>query len=148
MRAAGFIGAEESVFERLENLNWTLAEKKDAVRYASGQIVEFHRMTKGAVRDGKRELKFLSGEQWRVKGKEGDSVIIERTAPQRLSREAGARDRGSGSGEREGDHLGVVLSAGVWGWGGGTGFGGNRGQYVSFCREGTDNPRRCAAGDC
>ena len=83
MRAAGFIGAEESVFERLENLNWTLAEKKDAVRYASGQIVEFHRMTKSAVRDGKRELKFLSGEQWRVKGMEGDSLIIERTAPRK-----------------------------------------------------------------
>jgi hypothetical protein len=71
------------VFERLENLNWTEAQKKDAVHYAPGQIVEFHRMTKGAVREGKREPKFLSGEQWRVKRKQGASVIIERNGAER-----------------------------------------------------------------
>ena len=78
LRVAGLIGVEESVFDRLENLNWTEAEKRDAVNYAPGQIVEFHRMTKGAVRDGKREPKFLSGEQWRVKQREDNRVIIER----------------------------------------------------------------------
>jgi ATP-dependent exoDNAse (exonuclease V) alpha subunit len=64
-------------------LNWTEAEKRDAVNYAPGQIVEFHRMTKGAVRDGKREPKFLSGEQWRVKQREGDRVIIERNGAEK-----------------------------------------------------------------
>jgi conjugative relaxase-like TrwC/TraI family protein len=83
MKAAGFIGAEESVFDRLENLSWTEAEKRDAVNYAPGQIVEFHRMTKGAVRDGKREPKFLSGEQWRVTQCEGDRVIIERNGAEK-----------------------------------------------------------------
>jgi conjugative relaxase-like TrwC/TraI family protein len=84
LRAAGIIGAEEAIFERLENLNWTLAQKKDAVHYVPGQIVEFHRMTKGAERDGKREPKFLSGEQWRVKRKEGLSVIIERNGAEKV----------------------------------------------------------------
>jgi hypothetical protein len=77
------IGTEESVFERLENLNWTEAEKRDAVNYVPGQIVEFHRMTKGAVRNGKREPKFLSGEQWRVKRKEAGSVILERNGAEK-----------------------------------------------------------------
>jgi ATP-dependent exoDNAse (exonuclease V) alpha subunit len=83
MRAAGFIEAEERVFERLENLNWTEAEKRDAVHYVPGQIIEFHRMTKGVVRDGKRDPKFLSGEQWRVKQREGDRVIIERNGAEK-----------------------------------------------------------------
>ena len=84
LRAAGLVGPEESVFERLENLNWTLAQKRDAVQYAPGQIVEFHRMTKGAERDGKREPKFLSGEQWRVKRKEAGSVVVERNGAEKL----------------------------------------------------------------
>ena len=83
LRAAGLIGPEESVFERLENLNWTLAQKRDAVHYAPGQIVEFHRMTKGAERDGKREPKFLSGEQWLVKRKEAGSVVVERNGAEK-----------------------------------------------------------------
>jgi conjugative relaxase-like TrwC/TraI family protein len=83
LKAAGLIGTEEGVFERLANLNWTLAQKKDAVHYAPGQIVEFHRMTKGAVRDGKREPKFVSGEQWRVKRKEAGSVILERNGAEK-----------------------------------------------------------------
>jgi conjugative relaxase-like TrwC/TraI family protein len=83
LKAAGFVEAEDKVFERLENLNWTEAEKKDAVHYSPGQIIEFHRMTKGGVRDGKREPKFLSGEQWRVKRKEGGSVIIERNGAEK-----------------------------------------------------------------
>jgi conjugative relaxase-like TrwC/TraI family protein len=83
LRAVGLVGAEESEFERLENLNWTLAQKKDAVQYAPGQIVEFHRMAKGAVRYGKRDPKFLSGEQWRVKRKEGGSVVIERNGAEK-----------------------------------------------------------------
>jgi conjugative relaxase-like TrwC/TraI family protein len=84
LRVAGLIEAEERVFDRLENLNWTEAEKRDAVYYLPGQIVEFHRMTKGTVRDGKREPKFLSGEQWRVNRKDNGLVIIERNGAEKL----------------------------------------------------------------
>jgi conjugative relaxase-like TrwC/TraI family protein len=78
LRTAGLIGATEETFERLENLNWTEAQKRDAVNYAPGQIVEFHRITKAIPSGQRREPKFLSGEQWRVKRREGNSVIIER----------------------------------------------------------------------
>jgi conjugative relaxase-like TrwC/TraI family protein len=83
LRTAGLIGATEETFERLENLNWTEAEKKDAVNYTPGQIVEFHRITKAVASGQKREPKFLSGEQWRVKRREGNSVIIERNGAER-----------------------------------------------------------------
>ena len=41
-------------------------------------------MTKGAVRDGKREPKFSSGEQWRVMRREGGSVIMERNGAEKM----------------------------------------------------------------
>ncbi|MFY9984531.1 MAG: MobF family relaxase [Chthoniobacterales bacterium] len=78
LRRLGLLGAEEQLFTRLENLNWTEAEKTDAVHYAPGQVVEFHRITKGVRRDGAQEAKFLSGEQWRVKRRDGTRVIVER----------------------------------------------------------------------
>ena len=40
-------------------------------------------MTNGTERDGKREPKFLSGEQWRVKRKEAGSVVIERNGAEK-----------------------------------------------------------------
>ena len=83
LRSAGLIGTKEQAFERLENLNWTEAQKKDAVNYTPGQIVEFHRITKAGATGQKREPKFLSGEQWGVKRREGNSVIIERNGAER-----------------------------------------------------------------
>jgi hypothetical protein len=83
LRTAGLIGTKEQTFERLENLNWTEAQNKDAVNYTPGQIVEFHRITKAVATGQKREPKFLSGEQWRVKRREGNSVIIERNGAER-----------------------------------------------------------------
>ena len=82
LRRLGLLGAEEKFFTRLENLNWTLAEKRDAVHYVPGQVVEFHRITKGVRRDGVQEGKFLSGEQWRVKRKRG-AVIVERNGAEK-----------------------------------------------------------------
>lgn len=48
--------------ERLKRLNLTDSQKSDAITYAPGQIIEFHKITKGANREGK----FKSGEQWEV----------------------------------------------------------------------------------
>ena len=44
-------GPEHSV-SRLERLNLTDSQKRDLVTYEPGQIVEFHRIAKGAVRRG------------------------------------------------------------------------------------------------
>jgi len=83
LRAAGVISAEEQIFTRLENLNWTLAEKMDPIHYLPGQVVEFHRITKGIARGETREPKFLSGEQWQVKRREGNRVFIERNGAEK-----------------------------------------------------------------
>ena len=44
--------------------------------YESGQIVEFHRIARGAVRRGVRERRFKSGEQWEVLHREEGIVIV------------------------------------------------------------------------
>jgi hypothetical protein len=46
------------------------------VTYKPGQIVEFHRMAKGAVRSGVQEKRFKSGEQWEVLRREEGAVIV------------------------------------------------------------------------
>ncbi len=83
LRRLGLLGVEEQTFTRLENLNWTEGEKRDAVHYRPGQVVEFHRITKGVRRDAVQETKFLSGEQWRVKRREGTRVIVERNGAEK-----------------------------------------------------------------
>jgi conjugative relaxase-like TrwC/TraI family protein len=83
LRRLGLLGVEEQSFTRLENLNWTLAQKQDAVHYTPGQVIEFHRITKGVRREGVQEAKFLSGEQWRVKRREGNRVILERNGAEK-----------------------------------------------------------------
>ena len=68
-------GAEHSV-TRLERLNLTESQQRDAVTYEPGQIVEFHRIAKGAVRRGVQEKRFKSGEQWEVLRREEGGVIV------------------------------------------------------------------------
>jgi hypothetical protein len=48
----------------------------DAVSYESGQIVEFHRIARGAVHRGVKEKRFRSGEQWEVLRREEGAVIV------------------------------------------------------------------------
>ena len=83
MRCRGLIGTEERVFTRLQNLNWTESERSDAVDYVPGQVVEFHRITPGVRRNGLKDPKFLSGEQWRVKRKDGERVVLERNGAEK-----------------------------------------------------------------
>src|ERR1700730_4740172 len=68
-------GAEHSV-TRLERLNLTESQQRDAVTYEPGQVVEFHRIAKGAVRRGIQERRFKSGEQWEVLRREEGAVIV------------------------------------------------------------------------
>src|ERR1700736_1466793 len=68
-------GAEHSV-TRLERLNLTESQQRDAVIYEPGQVVEFHKIAKGAVWRGVREKRFKSGEQWEVLRREEGCVIV------------------------------------------------------------------------
>jgi hypothetical protein len=47
-----------------------------------GQVVEFHRITLGVHRNGSKDPKFLSGEQWRLKRK-ADCVFLERNGAEK-----------------------------------------------------------------
>jgi hypothetical protein len=67
--------SEHSV-TRLQRLNLNDAQLRDAVTYESGQIVEFHRIARGAVRRGVQERRFKSGEQWEVLHREEGIVIV------------------------------------------------------------------------
>jgi hypothetical protein len=66
----------EHSLTRLERLNLTDSQQSDAVTYEPGQIVEFHRIARGAVRKGVKEKRFKSGEQWEVLRREEGAVIV------------------------------------------------------------------------
>jgi hypothetical protein len=63
---------------RLQRMNLTDSQQRDAVTYEPRQIVEFHRMAKGAVRRGVQEKRFKSGEQWEVLRRKEGAVIVGR----------------------------------------------------------------------
>jgi ATP-dependent exoDNAse (exonuclease V) alpha subunit len=52
MKEKGLLLDSEHSVTRLQRLNLTDSQQRDAVTYEPGQIVEFHRMAKGAVRRG------------------------------------------------------------------------------------------------
>ena len=80
MKEKGLLSDTEHSIRRLERLNLTDAQQRDAVTYEPGQIVEFHRIAKGAVRNGVREKRFKSGEQWEVLRREEGAVIVKKDA--------------------------------------------------------------------
>jgi len=49
-----------------------------------GQIVEFHKIAKGASRTGVQEKRFKSGEQWEVLRREEGSVIVGKDGVEKL----------------------------------------------------------------
>ena len=51
MKEQGLLSDSEHSVTRLQRLNLTDSQQRDAVTYEPGQIVEFHRMAKGAVRE-------------------------------------------------------------------------------------------------
>src|ERR1700693_837847 len=52
MKEHGLLSYSEHSVTRLQRLNLTDSQQRDAVTYEPGQIVEFHRMAKGVVRKG------------------------------------------------------------------------------------------------
>jgi plastocyanin len=78
MKEEGLLSDTEYSIRQLERLNLTDSQQRDAVTYEPGQIVEFHRIAKGAVRNGVREKRFKSGKQWEVLRREEDAVIVKK----------------------------------------------------------------------
>jgi hypothetical protein len=76
MQEKGLLSDSEHSVTRLQRLNLTDAQQRDAVTYEPGQIVEFHKIGKGAFRGGAQEKRFKSGEQWEVLRREEGSVIV------------------------------------------------------------------------
>jgi hypothetical protein len=76
MKEKDLLSDSEHFITRLQRLNLTDSQQQDAVTYQPGQIVEFHRMAKGAVRGGVQEKRFKSGEQWEVLRREEGIVIV------------------------------------------------------------------------
>jgi conjugative relaxase-like TrwC/TraI family protein len=63
----GFLSGEEYVVKRLEKLNWTESQRRDAINYNLGHVVEFHRRGKGG---------FKSGERWEVARCNSQNVVV------------------------------------------------------------------------
>jgi hypothetical protein len=76
MKEKGLLLDPEHSVARLQRLNLTDSQQRDAVTYEPRQIVEFHRLTKGVVRIGVQEKRFKSGKQWKVLRREEGTVII------------------------------------------------------------------------
>ena len=78
MREKGLLSAVEHFATRLERLNLTDSQQRDAITYEAGLIVEFHKIARGAIRKGTKEKRFKSGEQWEVLRREGGAVIVKK----------------------------------------------------------------------
>jgi ATP-dependent exoDNAse (exonuclease V) alpha subunit len=76
MKEKGLLLDLEHSVTRLQRLNQTDSQQRNAFTYEPGQIVEFHRMVKGVVRRGVQENRFKSGEQWKVLRREEGAVIV------------------------------------------------------------------------
>ena len=76
MKEKGLLSESEHSVTRLQRLNLTDSQQRDAVTYKPGQIVEFHRMARGVVRRGVQEKRFKSGEQWEVLRRDEGAVIV------------------------------------------------------------------------
>ena len=76
MKEKGLLSDSDHSVTRLQRLNLTDSQQRDAVTYEPGQIVEFHRIAKGADRRGVHEKRFESGEQWEVVHQEEGAVIV------------------------------------------------------------------------
>ena len=76
MKEKGLLLDSDHSVTRLQRLNLTDSQQGDAITYEPGQIVEFHRMARGAVRGGVQEKRFKSGEQWAVLRRMEGAVIV------------------------------------------------------------------------
>ena len=74
-KAACLVSSEEHQVVRLERLNLTESQRRDAINYRAGQVVEFHRRARGG---------FKSGEKWEVIASDEKGVTVSRAGKQTL----------------------------------------------------------------
>jgi ATP-dependent exoDNAse (exonuclease V) alpha subunit len=63
----GFLNGKEHTIRRFAKLNFTESQRRDAINYNPGQVVEFHRRASGG---------FKSGERWEVARSSSEGVVI------------------------------------------------------------------------
>jgi hypothetical protein len=66
-RREGLLSAEEHEIRRLEKVKLTESQRRDAINYNLGYVVEFHRRARGG---------FKSGERWQVRQCSSGSVVV------------------------------------------------------------------------
>jgi conjugative relaxase-like TrwC/TraI family protein len=83
MRAEGLLTGEDQTVTRLQRLNLTEGQRRDAINYEPGQVVEFHQITKGD-HNGTKQQRFRVGEHWRVVRRQGGAVVVESGGQEKL----------------------------------------------------------------
>jgi len=76
MRSEGLLTGEDQTVTRLQRTNLTESQRRDAINYEFGMVVEFHCKVKGGSRDGVREKPFKPGEHWQILRKEKSGTVI------------------------------------------------------------------------
>jgi hypothetical protein len=76
MTEKGLLVDSEHSVTRLQRLNLTDSQQRYSATYEPGQIVQFHRIAKGAVHAGVQEKRFKSGEPWEVLRREEGAVVV------------------------------------------------------------------------
>jgi len=84
MRAEGLLTGEDQTVTRLQRLNLTESQRRDAINYELGQVVEFHRMAKGAEHNGTKQKRFRSGEHWTVVRRQDGAVVVSNGGQEKL----------------------------------------------------------------
>jgi conjugative relaxase-like TrwC/TraI family protein len=74
-KTACLVSPEEHQVVCLERLNLTESQRRDAINYRAGQVVEFHRRARGG---------FKSGEKWEVIASDEKGVTVSRAGKQTL----------------------------------------------------------------
>ena len=67
MKQEGLITGQEHVVGRLQKLNLSESQQRDAVNYEHGRVVLFHKRSRGG---------FRPGEQWEVPRRDQDGTVI------------------------------------------------------------------------
>jgi hypothetical protein len=82
MREGGVLSGEDYTVARLQRLNLTESQKRDAINYAAGHVIEFHAKARGG---------FKSGERWHVVRGTSEGVVVVKDRQEKLLSLAAAK---------------------------------------------------------
>jgi ATP-dependent exoDNAse (exonuclease V) alpha subunit len=75
MREEGLLTGEDQTVTRLQRVNLTWSQKRDAINYLAGQVVEFHQRATGG---------FKSGERWEVRRSTSEGIVVVKGGQEKL----------------------------------------------------------------